>query len=71
MVCCLLKINEKKFASGVDVYDKSIQIWTIPEFKCINTLQGHNYTVRSMRKINESKILSASRDKTIRLWNID
>ena len=42
------------------------------KYQCIKTIVGHDHTVSSIKFLpNEDLLLSASRDKTIRLWETD
>ena len=39
------------------------------EYKCIHTLYGHKAAVISLIKLNDGKIVSGSRDNTIKIWD--
>jgi len=40
--------------------DKEIKIWNWREAICLNTLSGHTEEIRSLEKIDEDLIVSAS-----------
>jgi len=52
--------------------DLSIKVWDINnDYKCIKTLFGHDHSVSSVRFLpSGDKIVSASRDKTIKEWDV-
>ena len=50
--------------------DKSIKIWDVITGNCLKTLKGHSDWVNFLVKINENTIASASKDKTIRIWDL-
>lgn len=52
--------------------DLTIKVWdTNNDYKCIRTLYGHDHSVSSVAVIPTTDlIVSASRDKTIKLWEM-
>ncbi|KAJ1550751.1 hypothetical protein HK096_005225, partial [Nowakowskiella sp. JEL0078] len=50
-------------------WDKTIKIWR--NFECVQTLTGHTQAVWSVIILKNGSILSASADKTIKLWSRD
>jgi platelet-activating factor acetylhydrolase IB subunit alpha len=52
--------------------DLTIKVWdTNNDYKCIRTLYGHDHSVSSVAVIPTTDIIvSASRDKTIKLWEM-
>lgn len=52
--------------------DQHIKIWdTNNEWKNVKTLVGHDHSISMARFLpNDEFIVSASRDKTIRIWEV-
>ena len=52
--------------------DLSIKIWDLQQdYKCIKTMFGHDHSVSSVTFLpSGDMIASASRDKTIKLWEV-
>lgn len=51
--------------------DNSIRIWDVKTGKCLRTLDGHDNAVHSaMFGNDDTSIISASSDKTVRLWSL-
>ena len=48
-------------------YDTSLKVWSISEEKCLQTLRGHQEAVLCV-KFNRERIVSGSKDCTIRIW---
>ena len=46
----IFQINDYLFASGS--FDKSIKIWDINNFNCVNTIYGHNDLILFIFAIN-------------------
>jgi WD40 repeat protein len=68
--------NNLIIASGS--YDATVKIWTMPlytdeEMKCVETLHGHTDWIRSitLQSSDRMKIVSASRDDTLRVWDYE
>lgn len=52
--------------------DYNIRIYNIYEPNIYYTLKGHKDTVNTIKYIKQNNILiSASRDKTIKIWNFE
>ncbi|MEE1097710.1 MAG: hypothetical protein U0K83_05205, partial [Bacteroidales bacterium] len=49
--------------------DKTIKIWDANTGQCLQTLEGHKYSVNSVAFSHDgTKIISGSVDKTIKIW---
>ena len=66
-VNCLIKLNEKYFASASN--DTEIRIWDYFQRVCVNVLSGHELNIFCLIKLNNDKICSAGNDKVIKIWN--
>ena len=66
-----LKLNETitKFISCSN--DKTIKIWDLETFECLQTLNGHNDSIWRIENRFNNQILSCSFDKTVKLWNVE
>ena len=51
--------------------DKTIKIWDLETFECLQTLNGHNDKVIRVENLSTNQQLSSSDDHTIKLWDID
>jgi len=51
--------------------DNLIKIWDTNNSKCDLTISGHTSWVRHMAMLPDGRIVSASDDKTLKIWNID
>jgi WD40 repeat protein len=70
MVYKLLSLPGGYFASG-HFYDGVIRIWDMSNYECINILEGHGkgYPVSSLSLTEDNRIVSASNEKAIVIWN--
>ena len=52
-------------------HDKTIKLISIPEYQVVHTYSGHQHYVNSVQfhPIHENIMISASEDKTIRIWD--
>lgn len=51
--------------------DLTLKVWDVAdEYKCVRTLHGHDHCVSSVSFLGSDKLVSASRDKTIRIWEL-
>ncbi|KAJ5273520.1 hypothetical protein N7478_008645 [Penicillium angulare] len=52
--------------------ERDIKIWDSCSGQCLSTLKGHHESVRSLLlSHDESRLISASIDKTLKIWNLD
>ena len=65
----LITLPNKKFASSSQ--DKTIKIFSQETFECILTLSGHEKLVNSISNISKNRIISGSRDQTIKIWSFN
>jgi hypothetical protein len=65
-VRCLHVINENMFVSGSS--DNTIRIWDIRKSLCLSVLKGHLDAVVNIIDVR-GKLVSASIDKTVRIWS--
>ncbi|KAI9500570.1 platelet-activating factor acetylhydrolase, isoform Ib, alpha subunit A [Coemansia spiralis] len=49
--------------------DLTLRVWD-SEYKCVRTLHGHDHCVSAVRFLGADKIVSASRDKTVKIWEV-
>ncbi|KAJ9477799.1 Protein DOA1 [Pseudozyma hubeiensis] len=49
-------------------WDKTAKIWR--DWECVATLKGHEQSVWAVLAVDQDRVLTASADKTIRLWSI-
>ena len=66
---------EKGYRFGDDDFTKlfwfkKIVPYLCHENPCVKVLRGHTHTVVSVVKLNETKIVSGSSDRTLRIWDI-
>lgn len=51
--------------------DSIARIWDVRSGRCINTLSQHTDSITAVRWVTETQIVTASRDKTVKIWNTD
>ena len=64
----MLKINDCIFTSGKD---GKINVYDFFRSKSIKNIPAHHYSIYKIVQINEHFFASASRDKSIKIWNIN
>jgi WD40 repeat protein len=67
-VRCLYLVNDKYLLSESSHH--KIEIVDIKnDYDCINTLTGHTFDIKAILITKNNRLITASGDKTIRLWN--
>lgn len=68
-VNCLLKLIDERIASGSD--DATIKIHNPQnDYNCDIIIKGHTNAITYISQIRKNKLVSSSRDKSIRIWNL-
>jgi WD40 repeat protein len=67
-VFCLLEVEDGTLVSGG--HDKKITFWNVRSGEKIKTLTGHTNTVLSLVQLKDGRLVSASQDNTIRVFQI-
>ena len=69
-ICALIKVSLP--LSGVEFSGTGLESYEQKTGECLQTLIGHTNTVYSASfSIDRTKIVSASDDKTIKIWGMD
>jgi WD40 repeat protein len=71
-ICSLAKLKNNLLASGS--HDSTVKIWNYLNGKLIKTLAAHSNAVYGLCMINggnQSHLMSASLDGTVKLWKLD
>ena len=50
--------------------DKTIKVWAMNTYDCINTLEGHNSSVTSLIPFNDLMFASGSTNKSVKIWDM-
>ena len=50
--------------------DKTIKIWDLNSYQCLQTLEGHTGCVKNIL-VYQNKLISCSYDKTIKIWDLN
>ncbi|KAJ2789144.1 Lissencephaly-1, partial [Coemansia helicoidea] len=51
--------------------DLTLRVWDVAdEYKCVRTLHGHDHCVSAVSFLGPDKLVSASRDKTVKVWEL-
>ncbi|GAA0185689.1 hypothetical protein LIER_32977 [Lithospermum erythrorhizon] len=48
--------------------DKTVKVWRISDFKCIETIQAHQEPVNAIAVADDGVLFTASDDATVRVW---
>lgn len=67
----IIKASDSKLVSCYNKPDSSVKVWDMETFQLLNEMKGHTDNVIKLVKVNDSLILSSSKDKTIILWDIE
>ena len=51
-------------------HDGHILLWTVPEGRLLDVIAGDGFAVNALRFTAEGRLLSASADRTVRLWDV-
>ncbi|KAK1665267.1 hypothetical protein QYE76_053426 [Lolium multiflorum] len=57
-----------KIVSGAD--DQSVIVWDKQTFKLLEELKGHDAPVSSVRMLSGERVLTASHDGTVKMWDV-
>jgi WD40 repeat protein len=49
--------------------DKTVKIWSLSDYECINTLIGHTGSVNDVQQLDDIIISTSMHDKTVRFWD--
>ncbi|EGR32555.1 WD40 repeat protein [Ichthyophthirius multifiliis] len=60
--------NNSKIATGGE--DNTIRLWDLQNMECYLILKGHTDGIRDLISLPNGYLISASYDKTIKMWNI-
>lgn len=66
-IFAILKISSEFIATASD--DGTVKIWNLKGQRCVATLKGHKAGVRSLTLLRNSNLVSASWDRTIKIWD--
>ena len=64
----LTEVKKGLLASGGR--DNLVKLWDLETFECKRTIEWHCNTIVSIIKEEEDKVISASCDNTINIWNL-
>ncbi|KAI4324755.1 hypothetical protein MLD38_030212 [Melastoma candidum] len=48
--------------------DKTVKVWRLPDFKCVETFQAHSEPINDMLVADDGVVFTASDDATVRAW---
>lgn len=64
----LLETNEILITGGKDAH---LKLWDKITKTCFKSIPAHNYMIYDLIQLNDQQIVSVSRDKTIKIWEIE
>lgn len=64
----LLETNEVLITGGKDAH---LKLWDKITKTCFKSIPAHNYMIYDLIQLNDQQIVSVSRDKTIKIWDIE
>jgi len=77
-VTAVFKLKDGRLVSCSD--DKTVKIWQVSanteeksdtsQTRCLYTLKGHTDIVTSIAELPDGRVVSASSDRTLRIWNL-
>jgi len=50
--------------------DRTLKLWKLSTGECLSTIKAHVESIPGLFKLSKDKIVSASTDKTIRVWDV-
>ena len=62
----LLELSNTLVTAGKDAH---ISVWDKSNFEKLKHIPAHNFVIYKLLQLNETLVLSASRDKSIKVWN--
>ncbi|KAJ2156596.1 Lissencephaly-1, partial [Coemansia sp. RSA 552] len=66
-----LAFNDKGSVLVTCAADLTLRVWDVAdEYKCVRTLHGHDHCVSDVAFWGPDKIVSASRDKSVKIWEL-
>lgn len=65
----LLEIDKNTFITGGK--DAHIKLWDAQSNIFFKSIPAHNYMIYDFIRLNETTVVSVSRDKTIKVWNME
>jgi WD40 repeat protein len=63
---CMIKLSNRTIAS---THNRHIKIWSLTSLKIKHFLSGHHNKVLSLLQLTNKKLVSASKDTSIRIWD--
>ena len=68
-VTCLIKIDNKRFASSSN--DSKIKIWDYYTHECLKELNDHTDCILSLIILKSGNLCTGSADNTIKIWDTE